>query len=281
MGTDLGFEETELRLGLPGGGGGEVGAEGRSSGKRGFAETIDLKLKLEPATPAAVVKAEEDQQDDGAAVAAAKEAVAAAEETSGKMKRSPSQSSVVTAAAAAAVQADPAEKPRAPKAQVVGWPPVRSFRKNIMSVQSDKGAGGSKDADKSSPTAAAAAVAAGGGAAFVKVSLDGAPYLRKVDLKMYKSYQELSKALEKMFSSFTIGSCGSQGMNGMNESKLVDLLNGSEYVPTYEDKDDDWMLVGDVPWEMFVESCKRLRIMKGSEAIGLAPRAMEKCKNRS
>jgi len=119
-------------------------------------------------------------------------------------------------------------------------------------------------------------------AAFVKVSMDGAPYLRKVDLKMYRSYQELYMALEKMFSSFTIGN--SQGMNGrdfMNESKLMDLLNGSEYVPTYEDKDGDWMLVGDVPWEMFVESCKRLRIMKGSEAIGLAPRAMEKCKSRS
>uniref|UniRef100_A0A2P2P4X5 Auxin-responsive protein n=1 Tax=Rhizophora mucronata TaxID=61149 RepID=A0A2P2P4X5_RHIMU len=26
------------------------------------------------------------------------------------------------------------------------------------------------------------------------------------------------------------------------------------------------MLVGDVPWEMFMESCKRLRIMKGSKA---------------
>lgn len=274
--TDLGFEATELRLGLPGGsgggGGGELalGGEGRSSssasGKRGFAETIDLKLKLEPA---AVVEAEEEEEDHGVAVALEKE------EEAGKMKRSPSQSSV--AAAAAAVLADPAEKPRAAKAQVVGWPPVRSFRKNIMSVQSDKGAG--KDAaaangDKSS-------AAAGGGAAFVKVSLDGAPYLRKVDLKMYRSYQQLSKALENMFSSFTIGSCGSQGMNGMNESKLVDLLNGSEYVPTYEDKDGDWMLVGDVPWEMFVESCKRLRIMKGSEAIGLAPRAMEKCKNRS
>lgn len=35
----------------------------------------------------------------------------------------------------------------------------------------------------------------------------------------------------------------------MNESKLMDLLNGSDYVPTYEDKDGDWMLVGDVPWE--------------------------------
>ncbi|CAN6356883.1 unnamed protein product [Urochloa humidicola] len=266
MAADLGFEETELRLGLPGGGGGGDGEGTRSSsGKRGFAETIDLKLKLEPAAAAVVTEDE----------AAAKDAAAAEEPSppAGNMKRSPSQSSIVTAAAG---QPDPAEKPRAPKAQVVGWPPVRSFRKNIMSVQSEKGSG-SKDAadgDKSSP-------ATGGGAAFVKVSLDGAPYLRKVDLKMYKSYQELSKALEKMFSSFTIGSCGSQGMNGMNESKLVDLLNGSEYVPTYEDKDGDWMLVGDVPWEMFVESCKRLRIMKGSEAIGLAPRAMEKCKNRS
>uniref|UniRef100_A0A7C8ZDV7 Auxin-responsive protein n=1 Tax=Opuntia streptacantha TaxID=393608 RepID=A0A7C8ZDV7_OPUST len=119
-------------------------------------------------------------------------------------------------------------------------------------------------------------------AAFVKVSMDGAPYLRKVDLKLYKSYPELSDALAKMFSSFTIGNCGSEGAKDfMNESKLIDLLNGSDYVASYEDKDGDWMLVGDVPWEMFVDSCKRLRIMKGSEAIGLAPRAVEKCKSRS
>ena len=107
------------------------------------------------------------------------------------------------------------------RAQAVGWPPVRSFRKNILAVQ----------------------------AALVKVSMDGAPYLRKVDIGACKSYRELSKALEKMFSSFTMaaGSCG--GMKGMNESKLLDLLSGSDYVPTYEDKDGDWMLVGDVPWE--------------------------------
>ncbi|RDX63544.1 Auxin-induced protein AUX28 [Mucuna pruriens] len=66
------------------------------------------------------------------------------------------------------------------------------------------------------------------------------------------------------------GNCESQGFKDfMNESKLMDLLNSSDYVPTYEDRDGDWMLVGDVPWEMFVESCKRLRIMKGKEAIGL------------
>nr|GMD25324.1 auxin-responsive protein IAA27 [Ipomoea batatas] len=31
-------------------------------------------------------------------------------------------------------------------------------------------------------------------------------------------------------------------------AKLMDL-HGSEYVLTFEDEDDDWMLVGDIPWE--------------------------------
>lgn len=47
------------------------------------------------------------------------------------------------------------------------------------------------------------------------------------------------------------GQCSSNGLperDGLSESRLMDLLHGSEYVLTYEDKDDDWMLVGDVPW---------------------------------
>ncbi|CAH9132778.1 unnamed protein product [Cuscuta epithymum] len=157
------------------------------------------------------------------------------------------------------------------KAQVVGWPPVRAFRKNVIAAAA-KGSGGSESGSSDK------------GAVLVKVSMDGAPYLRKVDLNMYKSYQDLSHAFAKMFGSFTLGNyCeGEGGMKDfMNEKKLMNVLNSSDYVPTYEDKDGDWMLVGDVPWEMFVGSCKRLRIMKGTEAIGLAPRAMEKCKNRS
>lgn len=234
----LDFKETELRLGLPGAG--EDG--GKNTGKRSFSETVDLKLNLQTAP----------LKDHGS------------DHCEKKMNSLPKEKNLLPPCTN-----DP-EKPPAPKAQVVGWPPVRSFRKNILAVQSAKSS--SEEGEKASNNAA-----------FVKVSMDGAPYLRKVDLKMYKSYQDLSHALEKMFSSFTIGNCGSQGMNGrdfMNESKLMDLLHGSEYVPTYEDKDGDWMLVGDVPWEMFVHSCKRLRIMKGSEAIGLAPRAVEKCKNR-
>jgi len=63
---------------------------------------------------------------------------------------------------------------------------------------------------------------------------------------------------------------GEEGMiDFMNERKLMDLVNSWDYVPSYEDKDGDWMLVGDVPWPMFVDTCKRLRLMKGSDAIGL------------
>ena len=244
---NMGFEETELRLGLPGNG----GTEEVLIRKRGFSETetghedesattVDLMLNLSSKEAATTAAAAADPTD--------------------KHKTLPKEKTLLPA--------DPAKPPA--KTQVVGWPPVRSFRKNMLAVQKSVGEESEKN---SSPNAS-----------FVKVSMDGAPYLRKVDLKMYKSYRELSDSLGKMFSSFTIGNCESQGMKDfMNESKLNDLLNSSDYVPTYEDKDGDWMLVGDVPWEMFVESCKRLRIMKGKEAIGLglAPRAMAKSKNRS
>ncbi|KAL2317578.1 hypothetical protein Fmac_031454 [Flemingia macrophylla] len=158
----------------------------------------------------------------------------------------------------------------ATKAQVVGWPPIRSFRKNSLATASKN----IEEVDGK----------AGSGALFVKVSMDGAPYLRKVDLTNYSAYIELSSALENMFSCFTIGSCGSPGNLGgevLNETKLKDLLHGSEYVLTYEDKDGDWMLVGDVPWEMFIDTCRRLRIMKSCDAIGLAPRSVEKVKSRN
>ncbi|PIN12243.1 hypothetical protein CDL12_15145 [Handroanthus impetiginosus] len=155
----------------------------------------------------------------------------------------------------------------ASKAQVIGWPPIRSFRKNSLgnNVWKDGDGGGSS------------------GCLYVKVSMDGAPYLRKIDLKTYSTYAQLSSALEKMFSCFTIGQYG-HGLSRqehLSESRLTDLLHGSEYVLTYEDKDGDWMLVGDVPWEMFADSCKRLRIMKSSDAIGLAPRTMQKCKSQN
>ncbi|KAL5059636.1 hypothetical protein RYX36_031240 [Vicia faba] len=201
------FEETELRLGI-----GSAIVFEEVVRKRGFSET------------------ETDHHDDEKTTMdlmlnlSSKEAGAEVDPNHKSTKTLPRDKTLLLA--------DPAKPPT--KMQVVGWPPVRSFRKNILATQ--------KSEESGNPNSIAIS--------FVKVSMDGAPYLRKVDLKMYKNYSQLSDSLGKMFSSFTIGNCESQGMKDfMNESKLMDLLNNSDYVPTYEDKDGDWMLVGDVPWE--------------------------------
>ncbi|TVU17223.1 hypothetical protein EJB05_33242 [Eragrostis curvula] len=99
---------------------------------------------------------------------------------------------------------------------------------------------------------------------FVKVVADGELIGRKMNLESYAGYEQLLAELQGMFTSqFTVRKVGNE------EMKLVDVASGTEYVPTYEDKDGDWMLVGDVPWRMFVDTCQRLRLMKSSEAINL------------
>ncbi|KAL9264903.1 Auxin-responsive protein IAA27-like protein [Drosera capensis] len=150
----------------------------------------------------------------------------------------------------------------ASKAQMVGWPPIRSFRRNTMASASAKHGEDDETEEKCES----------GCCLYVKVGMDGAPYLRKVDLSTYRSYAELSSALEKMFRCFIAGRFGSNGSRGFHGQYEIasELPHNSDYVLTYEDKDGDWMLVGDVPWKMFATTCRRLRIMKGADAIGLS-----------
>ncbi|KAH6800525.1 phytochrome-associated protein 2 [Perilla frutescens var. hirtella] len=262
------LKETELRLGLPGSelperkGGIGVSLFGKdlkdenkksfvSGAKRGFSDAINGAGKW------------------GLSINGGSEVATAVSNTTNSSKSSLNVKEIPAVKPVGERKNDTANTASASKAQVVGWPPIRSFRKNTLATNLPK----NDDAGGKS----------GSGCLYVKVSMDGAPYLRKIDLKTYCNYAELSSALEKMFSCFTIGQYG-QGLAGkehLSESHLMDLLHGSEYVLTYEDKDSDWMLVGDVPWEMFTDSCRRLRIMKGSDAIGLAPRTMQKCKSQN
>ncbi|GMI98937.1 indole-3-acetic acid inducible 20 [Hibiscus trionum] len=87
---------------------------------------------------------------------------------------------------------------------------------------------------------------------FVKVYMEGIPIGRKLDLLAHHNYCDLIRTLQLMFNTNIIWA----------EAEV----DGDEYekyhVLTYEDKEGDWMMVGDVPWEMFLSAVRRLKISK-------------------
>ncbi|GJM94819.1 hypothetical protein PR202_ga11498 [Eleusine coracana subsp. coracana] len=143
-------------------------------------------------------------------------------------------------------------------APVVGWPPVRAFRRNLGTSSSKPSSHGHHDA-------AGARVEAGKKGLFVKVNMDGVPIGRKVNLAAHGSYDRLSAAVDQLFIGLLAG----------GEQKVITgLLNGSgEYTLVYEDDEGDQMLVGDVPWNMFIATAKRLRILRSSDLNASSLRA--------
>lgn len=82
--------------------------------------------------------------------------------------------------------------------------------------------------------------------------MEGIPIGRKLDLLAHESYYDLIKTLEQMFNANIIWA-----------EAEVDADHYEKYhVLTYEDKEGDWMMVGDVPWEMFLSAVRRLKITK-------------------
>ncbi|KAL7588601.1 auxin-responsive protein IAA12 [Lactuca sativa] len=128
---------------------------------------------------------------------------------------------------------------------VVGWPPIgRAHRNPILAnrIKPEHDEFSSRPVNNDITN----------GYLSVKVNIDGTLIGRKLDLNAHTSYETLAQTLEDMFH----GSLGSSR-----------LFNGtSEFLLTYEDKDGDCMLVGDVPWQMFLCSVKRLRIRRDTKS---------------
>ncbi|KAK4766540.1 hypothetical protein SAY87_008182 [Trapa incisa] len=86
---------------------------------------------------------------------------------------------------------------------------------------------------------------------YVKVYMDGIPIGRKLDLLANDGYHALINTLNYMFGTAIIWSedDGAQA-------------EGCRHVLTYEDKEGDWLMVGDVPWEMFLSNVQRLKVTR-------------------
>ncbi|CAN4113027.1 unnamed protein product [Withania somnifera] len=126
---------------------------------------------------------------------------------------------------------------------LVGWPPVNSLRKKLCSRH--RGCGGAMNY----VTVENGSVGGGRGSnssyKYVKVKMEGVGIARKIDISLFQSYGTLTDTLISMF-----GKC---------------TENGDAYILTYQDKEGDWLLAGDVPWRTFVGSVQRLKLIRDED----------------
>lgn len=130
---------------------------------------------------------------------------------------------------------------------IVGWPPVKVQRKKLNDAhhhhhqqqQQQRRQGGSFPVMENGERGGGCG---GSESMFVKVQMEGFFIIRKIDLKLYHSFEALICNLLNMFG---------KGKDNMDEYKL-----------TYQDEDGDWLLAGDVPWRTFIESVQRLKLRR-------------------
>ncbi|XP_078431927.1 indole-3-acetic acid inducible 18 isoform X2 [Wolffia australiana] len=146
---------------------------------------------------------------------------------------------------------------------VVGWPPVRTFRKNFSGSsfnlptvlpQKDKLTKSEEEEAFRKPR-------------LVKVNMDRMPIGRKIDLEAYRSYDELAAAIDELFQGLLAAQTNEVSSGGRDRRKAFSgPIDGSgDFTLVYEDLEGDVLLVGDVPWDMFVAGVKRLRVMRSSD----------------
>ncbi|XP_019418685.1 PREDICTED: auxin-responsive protein IAA31-like [Lupinus angustifolius] len=86
---------------------------------------------------------------------------------------------------------------------------------------------------------------------YVKVYMEGIPIGRKLNILAHGGYYELVKTLEHMFDTTILWG------REMDEVQVERC-----HVLTYEDEEGDLVMVGDVPWELFLSTVKRLKITR-------------------
>ncbi|XP_022731112.1 auxin-responsive protein IAA20-like [Durio zibethinus] len=123
---------------------------------------------------------------------------------------------------------------------LVGWPPVKTWRKKLRLQISNGGADNNR-------MVAAAENGCGGRASnstYVKVKMEGVAIARKIDLSVHHSFETLTSTLMRMF--------------GIPDE------NWNSFKLTYQDTEGDWLLAQDVPWRTFIRSLKCLKLIRSS-----------------
>ncbi|KAG8051957.1 hypothetical protein GUJ93_ZPchr0001g32780 [Zizania palustris] len=115
--------------------------------------------------------------------------------------------------------------PSTPRNQALSdWPPIKPFLRSALQKASVVGGARRRRT------------------LFVKVYMEGVPIGRKLDLLLLDGYDSLLVKLCHMFNTPITYADVMECHQQVSGHKAAHVL-------TYEDKDGDWMMVGDVPWE--------------------------------
>ncbi|XVF48063.1 hypothetical protein PTKIN_Ptkin03bG0160600 [Pterospermum kingtungense] len=120
---------------------------------------------------------------------------------------------------------------------LVGWPPVKTWRKKLCRQIPYGGAdnNGMEAAEKG-------CVGRASNSTYVKVKMEGVAIARKIDLSVHNSFETLTSTLMRMF--------------GISDE------NWKSFKLTYQDREGDWLLAEDVPWRTFIRSLKCLKLIR-------------------
>ncbi|XP_050364252.1 auxin-responsive protein IAA29 [Argentina anserina] len=131
--------------------------------------------------------------------------------------------------------------------QVVGWPPIKSWRRKMFfSDHQHQGHGHAHHDFQNHQHIVEKENDGSGSPMYVKVKMDGVGILRKIDINLHHSYQTLRDSLITMFAIY----------------KECENEDTADFTVTYQDIHGHWLLAGDVPWQTFVESVQRLEIIR-------------------
>ncbi|MED6216359.1 hypothetical protein PIB30_007002 [Stylosanthes scabra] len=130
---------------------------------------------------------------------------------------------------------------------LVGWPPIKSWRKKeqnhqypTIRVGQRRNNNRMQDENQNSREETKSL--------FVKVHMEGVTVGRKIDLMLYNSYQTLTHTLLTMFAKY----------QNLEE-------DGASYKLTFQNEQGDWLLARHVPWQSFIGTVRRLAILRNEK----------------
>ncbi|XP_037424354.1 putative auxin-responsive protein IAA29 [Triticum dicoccoides] len=96
---------------------------------------------------------------------------------------------------------------------------------------------------------------------FVKVFLHGEPFGRKINLATHNNYDSLSSTLKRLGSNYSLSQYQLSGLAMSEEQGAID----DDFMFLYDNMDGYRFFLGEVPWEDFAVSVKKIYILPGEK----------------